>query len=112
VFPSQVGTKLNRFNVERAFRNAVVKAKIADLRFHDLRHTFATRLVQAGKDLYKVQKLLGHKSAAMTQRYAHHYSESLRDAVMVPDGGQVRVQSQFGHSKQKGATLIMGNSLN
>ena len=54
-------------------------------RFHDLRHTFATRLVQAGVDLYKVQKLMRHKSPIMTQRYAHHYPESLRDGVEVLD---------------------------
>jgi hypothetical protein len=100
-------------------RKAVRKAEIPDFHFHDLRHTFATRLVQAGKDLYKVQKLLGHKTAAMTQRYAHHSPESLRDAVSVLDGDNgsgasktVLPKSQFGHSKQKGATLIMGNSLN
>ncbi|HKP00990.1 MAG TPA: tyrosine-type recombinase/integrase, partial [Nitrospiraceae bacterium] len=49
------------------------------------RHTFATRLVQAGVDLYKVQRLLGHKSPMMTQRYAHHYPESLRDGVEILD---------------------------
>ncbi|MDE3219500.1 MAG: tyrosine-type recombinase/integrase, partial [Nitrospirota bacterium] len=41
--------------------------------------TFATRMVQAGIDLYKVQRLLGYKSPIMTQRYAHHYPESLRE---------------------------------
>ncbi|HNG51824.1 MAG TPA: tyrosine-type recombinase/integrase, partial [Nitrospira sp.] len=51
--------------------------------FHDLRHTFATRLAQAGVDLYKVQRLLGHKTAAMTQRYAHHSPESLREGVLI-----------------------------
>ena len=61
------------------------KAKIEDFHFHDLRHTFATRLVQAGMELYKVQRLLGHKSPIMTQRYAHHYPESLRDGVEILD---------------------------
>jgi integrase len=42
-------------------------------------------MVQAGVDLYKVQRLLGHKSPVMTQRYAHHYPESLRDGVEVLD---------------------------
>jgi site-specific recombinase XerD len=56
-----------------------------DFHFHDLRHTFATRLVQSGIDLYKVQQLLGHKSPIMTQRYAHHYPESLRDGVEILD---------------------------
>ena len=55
--------------------------RIENFHFHDLRHTFATRLVQSGIDLYKVQCLLGHKSPIMTQRYAHHYPESLREGV-------------------------------
>jgi integrase len=62
-----------------------IKWGSTDIRFHDLRHTFATRLVQAGVELYKVQRLLGHKSPMMTQRYAHHYPESLRDGVEVLD---------------------------
>lgn len=56
-------------------------AGIRDLHFHDLRHTFATRLVQRGVDLYVVQRLLGHSNPEMTQRYAHHSVESLRRAV-------------------------------
>jgi len=55
--------------------------RIENFHFHDLRHTFATRLVQSGFDLYKVQCLLGHRSPIMTQRYAHHYPESLREGV-------------------------------
>ncbi len=42
-------------------------------------------MVQAGVDLYKVQRLLGHKSPVMTQRHAHHYPENLRDEVEVLD---------------------------
>jgi integrase len=78
----------------RFFHDAAVKAQIKDFRFHDLRHTAATRMIQAGKDLYKVQRLLGHKSPLMTQRYAHHYPESLRDAVEVLDK-RVTNQSQL-----------------
>jgi integrase len=68
-----------------AFENALDKSGIENFRIHDMRHTFATRLVQNGVDLYKVQKLLGHKSITMTQRYAHHYPESLRSSVEVLD---------------------------
>lgn len=85
VFPSKAGTPLEGGHVRRAFRLALTKARIEDVHFHDLRHTFATRLVQAGVDLYKVQRLLGHKSPTMTQRYAHHYPESLRDGVEILD---------------------------
>jgi integrase len=41
------------------------------VRFHDLRHTFASSWVARGGDLFKLQKVLGHKSVTMTQRYAH-----------------------------------------
>ena len=64
---------------------AITRAGLIDVHFHDLRHTFATRLVQSGVDLYKVQRLLGHKTPMMTQRYAHHYPESLRDRVEMLD---------------------------
>lgn len=67
------------------FERAVEKAGLEDFHFHDLRHTFATRLVQNGVDLYKVKELLGHKTIAMTMRYSHHYPESLRSSVEVLD---------------------------
>ena len=76
--------------LKRAFIAAVEAAKIEDFRFHDLRHTFATRLVQKGVDLYKVSKLLGHSDVSTTQRYAHHYPESLRDGVEILDSLNVR----------------------
>ncbi len=68
-------------NIWRAFSRAAMLAKVENMRFHDLRHAFATRLVQNGVDLYRVQRLLGHKDATMTQRYAHHCPESLRAGV-------------------------------
>ena len=82
-------------SLRAAFSKTIEKAKIEDFRIHDLRHTFATRLVQAGVDLYKVKELLGHKTIAMTMRYAHHYPESLRSSVEVLDRGL----SQNGHNK-------------
>ncbi len=83
VFASHVGTKFNPSNLRRAFDSALEKAKISDFKFHDLRHTFATRLAQKGIDIYKIAKLLGHKDIRMTQRYAHHCPESLRDGVEI-----------------------------
>ncbi len=81
VFIGSHGTKIDRHNLRRAFNNAVESAGLTNLRFHDLRHCFATRLAQAGIDLYKISKLLGHEDIRMTQRYSHHSPESLRDGV-------------------------------
>lgn len=72
-------------SLRAAFEKILIKAGIENFHFHDLRHTFATRLVQNGVDLYKVKELLGHKTLAMTMRYAHHYPESLRASVETLD---------------------------
>ena len=62
------------------------------IRFHDLRHTFASHWVMKGGDLFKLQKILGHQSMAMTQRYAHLAPEAFaadysRFGTALPDGG-------------------------
>ena len=85
-------------NVWRTFKAATREARVEDFRLHDLRHTFATRLVQRGKDLYGVQRLLGHKDAKMTQRYAHHSPESLRAVVDVLD---ITIPAQSGGAVQE-----------
>ena len=81
VFFNRNGKKINPHNLRTSFYIAIRKAEIEDFRFHDLRHTFATRLAQAGVDLYKISKLLGHEDINTTQRYAHHCPDSLRDGV-------------------------------
>lgn len=102
VFHTKTHTAIDECNVGRAFRIALKKAGIQDFKFHDLRHTFATRVVQAGKDLYKVQMLLGHKTPSMTQRYAHHYPESLRDGVEVLDELKKKYVTNLSQSNEKG----------
>jgi integrase len=74
------------FNISenREWWSTVLKeAKINDLRWHDLRHTFASRLVQAGVSLKLVQEACGHDSIVMTQRYAHLNQSVLHDAMSV-----------------------------
>ncbi|MBW7997183.1 MAG: site-specific integrase [Candidatus Glassbacteria bacterium] len=72
-----------------SFATARRKAGIEDLRFHDLRHTFASRLAQQGVSLYEVMHLTGHKSMSMVQRYAH----------LAPDyqAGAIAALNAYGH---------------
>ncbi|MCI0656403.1 MAG: site-specific integrase [Acidobacteria bacterium] len=82
------------WRVRSAFLRACALAKINGLRFHDLRHTFATRLVTSGVDLATVQRLLGHSDIRMTLRYSHPSSADVIEAVRrleqrVRDGHQV-----------------------
>lgn len=67
--------------LEWGFREARRKAGMPKVRFHDLRHTYASWLVQSGASLTVVRDLLGHSSLAVTSRYAHLAHEHLRDAV-------------------------------
>jgi integrase len=72
-------------DIRTAFENACRRDGIKKLRFHDLRHTFATRLVLSGVDLVTVSKLLGHSSIQMTMRYSHPTPEALKNAVFKLD---------------------------
>jgi len=67
-------------SMNKIFQSALKKANIKGLRFHDLRHTAATRMVENTGNIVAVKEILGHSSIDMTMRYAHP-SESLKDAV-------------------------------
>ena len=81
VFQSSKGTPYFRQDsLNRAFMLALSKAGIKGLRFHDLRHTAATRMIESGASIVAIKEILGHSSLDMTMRYAHP-NESLRSAL-------------------------------
>jgi integrase len=78
----RAGKQLQQSHVQHRFKRYVRKAGLSeDVRFHSLRHTFATWLLDRGRSLYEIQQLLGHGSIRVTQMYAHLSAEHLRAAV-------------------------------
>ena len=65
----------------KAWKNALKRAGIDDMKWHDLRHTWATHLRQAGTPTYELQRLGGWKTAAMVERYAHVAPDNLAHAA-------------------------------
>jgi integrase len=76
---ARTGLKLTTFR--HAWERACTAAKISGLRFHNLRHTFATRLRAKGVHEMDIMSLLGHTTLQMTSRYTHAMPENLRTAV-------------------------------
>lgn len=68
-------------DLKKKFQTAREKAKLENFRFHDLRHTFATRMASAGVDIFTLAELLGHSDVRITKRYAHGTEENKRLAV-------------------------------
>ncbi|AGT09712.1 tyrosine-type recombinase/integrase [Paracoccus aminophilus] len=71
----------NGGGIMEEFRAALAAAEIHDFRFHDLRHTFATRLLRHTGNLKLVSRLLGHSNVETTARYAHVLDNDLADAL-------------------------------
>jgi site-specific recombinase XerD len=87
VFPGKQGKQMTE--IGDAFKKAVddlnLNQGISDDRlkcvYHSLRHTHASRLLEAGTDIYLVKTLLGHRNIATTERYLHVRADSLRNAI-------------------------------
>lgn len=76
-------TGLPYVDIKKSFNKAREEAGIRDFRFHDLRHTVATRLVEKGIDLLVVMDILGHTNIETTMRYAHPIPKRKSEAISV-----------------------------
>ncbi|WP_223850545.1 tyrosine-type recombinase/integrase [Bordetella hinzii] len=67
--------------MSKQFKAAAREVGLGHLRFHDLRHSAASEMINSKVDLYTVGAVLGHKSAASTKRYSHLATETIGQAV-------------------------------
>ena len=74
-------TQLPYTTISKVWGRLRTKAGLPHLRIHDLRHQFASFLVNSGQTLFMVQQILGHSSPSVTQRYAHLSTKSLQEAA-------------------------------
>jgi site-specific recombinase XerD len=82
VFVNQIGIKFNEDYVSKQFKRIIKKLGIRnDIKFHTLRHSFASNLAQRGVRLYIIKELLGHEDISTTQIYAHLDNSTLVNAV-------------------------------
>lgn len=81
LFPGRWNKGRFLVNINGPWKELLKRAGIAEFRFHDLRHSFASNLVTRGVDLYSTQQLLGHSDSKLTSRYAHLAPDFLRNAV-------------------------------
>jgi integrase len=87
VFCDETGSYLDGSALRRRYKMALTAAGLRPLRFHDLRHTFGTRMI-AKTDIRRVQEWMGHADVQMTMRYLH-YAPRAEDARLVAEAFQV-----------------------
>ena len=81
LFVSKTGRPYTAAEANRMLQRAAVNAGLRDICLYTLRHTFISRLVQAGVSLPEVAALAGHRDIRMTMRYAHLAPQHLRDGI-------------------------------
>jgi integrase len=94
VFASRLKKGRALVEIKRAFRAACDDAGIADFHFHDLRHTFATRVGDAGHNSRTIADLLGHSNTLQSDQYTHATDQALRAAVECAGKKPVTYRSQ------------------
>ena len=72
IFPTQVGTPLTQGNMNKKFKQILADCNLKNIRFHDLRHTAASIMINAGIPIIQVSHMLGHSSVSITlDTYSH-----------------------------------------
>jgi integrase len=74
-------TGLPYTTIQKVWERLRRKAGLEHVRIHDLRHSYASMLVNSGRSLYEVQQILGHSNPKVTQRYSHLSTATLQDAA-------------------------------
>lgn len=97
IFGNRRGT-LNT-NIERQWRRMMFKASVFDFHIHDLRHTFASRFLEAGGDLPTLREILGHRDFETTLRYAHIAPTRMKAAVELVSDPKAILRVQKGMSE-------------
>jgi integrase len=101
---------ITKSGLRREFNRAIEAAGIINFRYHDLRHTFASRMLRAGGDLKQVQKQLRHRQIETTMKYAHVKDHEMRASMeaaaaasprraAAPQGPQETADAERGHGK-------------
>ena len=107
--PKDEGLVFSSSNWDRyrtAWERAVRRAKLTDLHWHDLRHTFASWAVQRRVSLYELKEPLGHSTLTMVKRYAHLAPEHLRAAAAALDGVLAAASEPERHSRETASQPI------
>ena len=89
----------------RNFKRACKRARVRSLRFHDLRHTFASHFMMNGGNLFDLKELLGHSDIKTTMVYAHLSPDHLKEASRIVNFG-----IHFGQEKAAGPSLALAES--
>jgi integrase len=91
VFSETDGAPIDVNHVYRRFHQAPINAGISNvIRFHDLRHSFASQFVMANGNIFDLQKILGHTKIDMTMRYSHYSPEHLQKAIKIISFGMMK----------------------
>jgi site-specific recombinase XerD len=87
VLPAERGSVGHFVGLQKVWDRIREKARLPDVRIHDLRHSYASMAIESGAEIVQVKELLGHRNIATTQRYVHLYADTVRESVAKVEAG-------------------------